>query len=128
MEIEYSGMRNIGLVFSTLGVGKATTTFIATVRSGVKGQNNMMKFNLEGTGALATIKLLDPSGNPLHDNVSFERTLINSKKERLVTIWNDGNIAEPLAITADPSSDVSLDNYDFFHHFNLEPKSSSTCL
>ena len=126
VDVDPSGKRFVGLRFTPLSIGKVSALFTATVRgTQPKDTVKVLRFNVEGTGTLPTISALGADGQPLNGtSVSFGRTLINYRKERFVTIRNDGIIASKLAITADPSQDFTFENHDFVREITVEPQRS----
>lgn len=79
---------SLTLTFNPKVEGEFSGMLEATVRGSTDPDARLLKFGVEGIGALPSVKFADDYG----DLISFGKTLINTRKERIFMLVNDGYI------------------------------------
>ena len=124
VHIPPSGNYRLNLLFSPKTEGEFSAVFEASVIGGTNPETNLLKFNIEGNGALPSIKLGDDYG----EVISFGRTLINTKKQKKICFINDGIISCHLSFDFSPSPEFFLDEVDMKKTNEVEIKHNQTFL
>ena len=113
----------VQLSFTPTVSGAYDGSFEAVVHGGTDPKTKALRFGIEGDGALPSITLVPQSDlTPTRNYVfNFGKTLVGFKKDKMITIINDGTIPAYLTIKADVSPDFILEGLDSDQEFSLAP-------
>ena len=124
VELEPNEKKSVDLVFIPVTCETTIAEFTATVRAGTNENTNVLKLQVEGTGTLPIISVVnkdDGKSKVGPCTVNLGRNLVGFTKEKMVTIRNDGVISAKLNITAKPVADFELKEFGPSSDYVLEP-------
>lgn len=124
IELEPNERKSVDLIFVPVTCETVVAEFTATVRAGTNDDTNLLRLQVEGTGTLPLISVVNTSDNKSKTgsiSVNLGRTLVGFNKEKMVAIRNDGVVDARLNITAKPVTDFELKGFGTATESILEP-------